>query len=108
MTDKPSPIDQLFLLEMTGDDVELANDMLAFFLTNAENYLEALETMKESPDEWRLMAHKFKGACRSIGAKGLADVLQLAEPIEPSDQLKRQEFLEEISVALKNISLVKV
>ena len=108
MTDKPSPIDQLFLLEMTGDDVELANDMLAFFLSNAQNYFETLVSQKESPDEWRLMAHKFKGACRSIGAKGVADVLQLAEAIEQGDQVKRQEVLDEISGALKDISLVKV
>jgi HPt (histidine-containing phosphotransfer) domain-containing protein len=98
----------MFLLEMTGEDTELANDMIRFFLTNAGKYLETLETLKESPDEWRLMAHKFKGAGRSIGAKGLADLLQLAEDIDHKEQQKRQEIIDGIGIILKNISLVKI
>lgn len=108
MNDKPSPIDQMFLLEMTGEDIELANDMVRFFLTNAEKYLDTLQSLKETPEEWRVMAHKFKGAGRSIGAKGLADLLQLAETVENDNLPRRQEIIDEIGIILKDISLVQV
>lgn len=81
--DEPSPIDWMHLLQFAGGDEDFARETVVFFVENAEGYVAELEA--ESRHEgWKAMAHKLKGAARSVGAGRVAELALGAEQLDES------------------------
>lgn len=80
--------------DMVGHDDALGRDMLDFFLKNAATYLSELAEIAETAENWKAEVHKFKGAARAIGAKQIAAIGQVAEPLTLADVEARKDFLE--------------
>ncbi len=65
-------IDIEHLLTMTGGDIELADEVLDIFRTQADTWGRMLSA--DLPQkEWSDAAHTLKGAALSIGAKAFAE-----------------------------------
>lgn len=75
--DESIVLDAAHLEEFTGGDRELQSAVLTIFMRNAPSYLEIL--CRPDNENWRVDAHKLKGAARSIGAWRLAVEAEKAE-----------------------------
>ena len=71
-------IDQDHLLMMTGNDVELAVEVLGIFRQQADTWGRLLDAGAE-PDQWADACHTIKGAARGIGAEELAQACEAGE-----------------------------
>lgn len=72
------------LLNMTGGDVDLADEVLDIFRNQAETWGRML-TPDSPRTEWADAAHALKGAALSIGAKSFADACAAVEQKGRSD-----------------------
>ena len=70
-------LDAKHLSGFTGGDPEFECSILDIFVDNAPGYLDTL--FLEQNEEWKMSAHKLKGAARSIGAWKLARAAERAE-----------------------------
>ena len=77
-------IDLEHLLNMTGGDVNLADEVLDIFRNQAETWGRLLNP-ELSQTEWADAAHALKGAALSIGAKEYADACAGVETLGRSD-----------------------
>jgi HPt (histidine-containing phosphotransfer) domain-containing protein len=75
--DEATILDVDHLSGFTGGDPDFECQVLDIFKDNAPGYLAQLENM--DTDGWKVTAHKFKGAARSIGAWNLACAAERAE-----------------------------
>lgn len=71
-------IDQL--LAVTGGDVDLAEEVLEIFRSQADVWGRMLDPALPHSD-WADAAHSIKGSALSIGVKELADVCLVAEQL---------------------------
>ena len=71
-------IDLDHLLNMTGGDADLADEVLDIFRNQAETWGRML-TPNMSQREWSDAAHTLKGAALSIGAHDFAKACELVE-----------------------------
>lgn len=74
-------IDFDYLLEVSGDDEELAGELIADFVELFPAQLEQVEAAAATGDAeaTRAAAHRLKGSCLAVGANGLAELLRRAE-----------------------------
>lgn len=72
-------LDESHLREFTGGDTALQAHVMQVFLGHAPGYLEIL--CEKGNENWRVDAHKLKGAARSIGAWRLAVSAERAEAL---------------------------
>jgi len=75
--DETIVLDCEHLSGFTGGDPEFECQILDIFADNAPGYLDTL--FAEPNDEWKMCAHKLKGAARSIGAWQMARAAERAE-----------------------------
>ena len=78
-------IDIDHLLNMTGGDVDLADEVLDIFRNQAETWGRMLDPDVEQ-QQWADAAHTLKGAALSIGAKSFADECAAVERLGRSDE----------------------
>lgn len=71
-------IDRSKLLENTGDDREIAAEVLEIFRNQVETWGKMLDPSDE-PARWADAAHTIKGAALGVGAHKLAEVCKAAE-----------------------------
>jgi len=95
-------IDIAHLMNMTGGDVDLADEVLDIFRNQAETWGRMLNA--DLPQtEWADAAHALKGAALSIGAKEFADACAKIEAKGRSpDTISKIEAATDLS-ALKDI-----
>jgi len=86
------PIDWAYLAEATGGNEALEAEVLALFLSQAEQYLERLAA-HIADDEWSAHALKLKGAAKSIGAGPVADAAASSEKAAWSERSDRLQVL---------------
>ena len=74
LTGEAAPIDISQLEEMLGP--EETSEILTLFITSTEELLERINKAMENKDGRALKeaAHELKGACSSVGAKGMAQL----------------------------------
>ena len=94
-------IDIAHLMEMTGGDVDLADEVLDIFRSQAETWGRLLNP-DLSQTEWADAAHALKGAGLSIGAHDFAALCAQTEQLGRSaDPVSRVEAATKLS-ALKD------
>lgn len=71
-------IDRLKLKQNTGNDAELAGEVLEIFKSQVETWGRMLDPMDEA-ERWADAAHTIKGAALGIGASQLAEACRAAE-----------------------------
>ncbi len=72
------------LLEITGGDTVLFDDLMSEFRTNLPAYVTSLRAAKDRAS-WKAAAHRLKGAAQSIGAEAIGAIALLAELSAPGD-----------------------
>lgn len=77
-------IDLEHLLNMTGRDVDLADEVLDIFRNQAETWGRLLDANTDQA-QWADAAHALKGAALSIGAKDFATTCAEVETLGRSD-----------------------
>ncbi|MBL4836933.1 MAG: Hpt domain-containing protein [Kordiimonadaceae bacterium] len=97
-------LDEAHLKEFTGGDADFERQILGLFMDHAPGYLRQLE--QSGADGWHTMAHKLKGAARSIGAWRLAREAERAEQMGALCQVepKRGKALKELTVRLGQLT----
>ena len=78
-------IDLEHLLNMTGGDVDLADEVLDIFRNQAETWGRMLDPDMEQ-QQWADAAHTLKGAALSIGAKSFADECATVEQLGRAEE----------------------
>ena len=73
-------VDVMHFREFTAGDRSLEREILQIFLEHVPHYIDVLKAIET--DNWRAMAHKLKGAARSIGAWELACEAERAEEMD--------------------------
>ena len=73
------------LLRMAGGDVELADEVLDIFRTQAATWGRLLDP-KLDASQWADAAHTLKGAALSIGAHDFAELCRKAEQLGRSGE----------------------
>lgn len=91
-------IDLDHLLSMTGQDPELAEEVLEIFREQSGMWARMLDP-KLAPQEWADAAHTIKGSALSVGAKELARVCLKAETLGRSGDVSRVQA----AVALSDV-----
>lgn len=71
-------LDLEHLLNMAGQDIDLADEVLSIFQTQADIWGQMLRVDVPRP-EWADAAHALKGAALSLGAKELSAICAIAE-----------------------------
>ncbi len=74
-------IDIEYLLEVSGGDEELADELLADFVDLFPGQLDDVEAAATAADAAaaRAAAHRLKGSCLAVGANALGELLRSAE-----------------------------
>lgn len=74
-------IDVEYLLEVSGGDEELADELLADFVELFPGQLDDVEAAATAADAAaaRAAAHRLKGSCLAVGANALGELLRKAE-----------------------------
>ncbi|MBB4630453.1 Hpt domain-containing protein [Sphingosinicella soli] len=72
------------LLEITGGDTELFDDLMSEFRAHLPAYVGALRAAKDRAG-WKAAAHRLKGAAQAIGAEAIGSIALLAELSAPGD-----------------------
>ena len=74
--ERDSPVDRSVLARIAGDDADLERELLSQFMNTNRNDMRLLERALQKKDIAHVidLAHRIKGATRTIGAKPLADV----------------------------------
>ena len=74
-------VDFDYLLEVSGDDHELARELLADFVDLFPGQLDEVEKAANDgdADATRAAAHRLKGSCLAVGANSLAEILRSSE-----------------------------
>lgn len=73
-------IDRAHLSTMTGDDADLAKEIIEIFREQADLWSRMLDPASP-PQHWADAAHSLKGAALSLGANELASVCAIAETL---------------------------
>ena len=100
-------LDEVHLGEFTGGDTALQAHVMQIFLDHAPGYLEIL--CEKDNENWRVDAHKLKGAARSIGAWRLAVSAERAEALgnpaedDPRRKSHCHELLERLEETISHI-----
>lgn len=91
-------IDIAHLMNMTGGDVDLADEVLDIFRNQADTWGRMLDADSEQ-SVWADAAHALKGAALSIGAKDFADICAKVEQKGRSEtKISRIEAATDISM----------
>ncbi len=100
-------IDRAHLLTMTGEDPELASEIIEIFRHQAEIWSRLLDP-RQPANRWADAAHTIKGAALSLGAMRLAAKCEQAEtlgrsgqPSIPEAALALGEVKDELGIALE-------
>lgn len=96
-------IDLEFLKSVIGDDIEFEKELFAIFTENANSHVLKMEDAIKSSNgnSWYMASHAFKGASASIGAMGLANLLEYAQK-HPEDAAEiKTELLNHIKEELR-------
>jgi HPt (histidine-containing phosphotransfer) domain-containing protein len=100
-------LDRDHLMQMTGDDSELASEIIEIFRHQAEIWSRLLDP-RQPASRWADAAHTIKGAALSLGAMRLADRCGAAEtlgrsgqPSIPEAALALGEIKDELGTALE-------
>jgi HPt (histidine-containing phosphotransfer) domain-containing protein len=77
----PRFVDLTNFHEITGRDKDLERELFFDFIEKSQENLEAMRTAMKTQDKivWRENAHMMKGACKSLGAFILADLMEQAQ-----------------------------
>jgi len=87
------PLDLVHLSSLTMGDRGLELDLLKMFAGQIEQYQDSLKNSCDDTDDLKRVAHTIKGAAKSVGAFGLAELAQKAEDTGYADL---KEFEEEM------------
>lgn len=102
-----APIDHQVLVEVLGDDASAANEVLQEFLEPCrENLLrmEQLYDAGESPQLIEAVAHKLKGAAKSVGAAYIAEAcLAVEQASSPGERETLTEAIEAVRVEVLRV-----
>lgn len=94
-------LDDAHLAAFTGGDPGFEKQILDIFVENTPDYLKALSDTTGT--DWKITAHKLKGAARSIGAWNLAREAERAEHLgaPQAGTIKRVTILTELESRLE-------
>ena len=86
------------LKTMTDGDIEFEKNLLAAFLTSAEECLDKLNAAIVTDDEtlWRQQAHALKGNCYILGADMLGGLCATAQADWRADSKDKESMFKEI------------
>ncbi len=98
-------VDLVHFRDFTTGDRALEREVLQIFLDNAPIYIENLSN--DDDTKWCSIAHKLKGAARSIGAWNLACEAERAEDNDPAPPKGSQERATLIAELMKRFEQVK-
>jgi HPt (histidine-containing phosphotransfer) domain-containing protein len=77
----PAPAVEIAQLKlMTGDDADLAHELIGIFRNQADLWGRLLDASAD-PTQWADACHTIKGAARSVGAMALGDACATAEAL---------------------------
>ncbi len=96
-------LDRNQLAQFSGGDVAMEREILGFFHTNASGYIAEMERAGDG-DEWEMMAHKLKGAARSIGAMALGEIAEEAEMVSDQVTDTRLSYIPRLKLALAELA----
>lgn len=106
------------LLETTGDDEDLARELIGIFLDQYESMLKniAQAVQGKQAEELHRAAHKLKGSLQALGAGPSLDLVISLETIAINDDLSQAENVftkleaafDSLVPALRNIGKVAV
>jgi HPt (histidine-containing phosphotransfer) domain-containing protein len=101
MIDTTAVLDRDRLRDVTGDDEELMQELLALLIDDTSLQMVSLQTAiaEEDPLKTERLAHYCKGACANIGANRAAHVLQQIE----QDAVRRD--FQECNASLSSLAL---
>lgn len=102
--DETIVLDLDHLSGFTGGDPDFECQVLDIFVENAPGYLDDLCRIEQ--ENWKMTAHKLKGAARSIGAWRLARAAERAEkmPSPPPEDPRRTEITNLLSQRLQDLT----
>lgn len=99
----PPAIDLAHLGIYTQGDAALERELFQLFGGSARSYVDAMRRA-EDHEAWRQAAHGLKGAARSIGAFGVADLAERAEEAdEPVGSDEAAGYLSDLEAALDQV-----
>lgn len=77
----PQPVDLTNLREITDGDTEMEAELFAEFITSSDAYIRNLSEMVQDnqSEEWRSIAHAFKGLALNLGAEHLGELCKAAQ-----------------------------
>lgn len=104
LTQKPL-LDSGQLLQYSGGDPDLANELLGDFLTLARDYVGQLGKAG-TVAEWSDGTHRIKGAAQGIGAAKLALLATMAEA-DCASVDAWPSYLQRMAAALDELSAVR-
>ncbi|MBM3579550.1 MAG: Hpt domain-containing protein [Alphaproteobacteria bacterium] len=98
-----SVIDLKFLNEIIAGDFGFEKELLTIFADNAKrNFTKMEEAIKASDNNsWYMASHAFKGAAASIGAFGLARILENAQQYPENDSELKKALMKQINDELE-------
>ncbi|MGI9302181.1 MAG: ATP-binding protein [Gammaproteobacteria bacterium] len=90
-----APIDLTFLRDCFGDDDATHREILKDFVDSTPSYIQSIHTAlnQKSATEVASLAHAFKSAARTVGARELADLCQNLEYAGKAERWDRIETL---------------
>lgn len=88
--------DHSYFQEVTSEDAELQQELLARFQTTLESCTHRLQ---QESDNWTATLHELRGASMAMGALELAKHCQTGEHHTPENP---QEYLEQLSQLANN------
>ncbi len=97
-------IDWDHLNDVSGGDEALIQSFLNLFCDNAAVYIEELESVDLDGEEWRLVAHKLKGAAYAVGAQNVGILASDAEMASAPSADVRVVMTKELREALADVS----
>jgi CheY-like chemotaxis protein len=80
-----APIDWAVLQDVLDvTQPEFVSDLVASFLKDAREAFTALQNARGQADlqSWRRVAHKFRGSCATVGARGMMEITSSLESID--------------------------
>ncbi len=100
-----TPVDLQQLRMFTGGDAQEEQSLVDFFMEQAQEALDLLEQCIEnhSDDEWKNVAHRFKGASGNFGAVKIHQLCRSAEIHFDDTVAKKQQMLSALRQATAEV-----
>lgn len=93
-----NPVDLTNLREITDGDAEMEAELFAEFIKTSEDYVNQLGDLLDDSksEDWRTVAHAFKGLSLNLGAAKLGELCKIAQENNTSSSAEKTKMLDAI------------